>query len=119
VTAIASVRVCRWPGCNLEVATFMCEPHWRALPMALQQRIRAGWQAEAPESPASLRVLYELAKWIGEEFGGEAERDRRGRWARLGRYVRDRDAKRGRALVAEPVDSPAPRRAAVQLRLVP
>lgn len=109
------MTACNFPGCKLEVATFMCEPHWMVLPLALRQRIRNGFDATQPESHASRVVLREIENWIERELGAKPERDNRGRWARLVRYVRDRDASRGRAAA---VDNPAPR-APVQLRLVP
>lgn len=109
-------HACHWPECPNVGDAFMCAPHWALLSREMQTRVRASWQGDAPKSSSSLRVAYDVVLWIDSTFSAKPERDRRGKWERLVRFVRDRDAARGRAAA---VDKPPAPRAPVQLRLVP
>jgi hypothetical protein len=109
-------RACNWPECSNVVATFMCAAHWQLLSSDMQKRVRAAWQPADPDAHSNRVLMFDVERWLDATFGAKPERDTRGRWARLVRYVRDRDAARGRAAAVDQVPATRP---PVQLRLVP
>lgn len=83
-----SVSGCRWPGCE-EHGRRWCEQHYRMLPHHLRVRIAQGDDAE--------HVDMEAQAWIRVTFdAGSRERWDPGKWERLVRFVRERDAARAR-----------------------
>ncbi len=85
---------CVWPECHDDVppGRYACGPHWKALPGHLKARL---WQLEHVQSTTELGVVtHEVHAWVRAEFQGIAERHDPGRWERLVRGVRERDAAR-------------------------
>lgn len=94
-----SGHVCQWPNCGRKVQAgyWGCREHWYTLPQHHQRRIRGTYIAGEQPSNAYANVLYEVLAWIRNEFGGVDDRHDPGRWERLVRWVRDRDATRAKA----------------------
>ena len=86
-----SVKECSWPGCAKKVEAWRwgCGPHWHVLPTSIRDRIEGGMP----------NALHEAQAWIRQAFSAEIkEKWDPGKWARLVRFVRERDElrKRGR-----------------------
>ena len=76
-----------WPGCAKKVDDWRwgCGEHWHILPAGIRERI------ESKVTGAEL----DAETWIRGTFGADIkERWDRGKWERLVRWVRDRDAAR-------------------------
>lgn len=98
---------CHWPGCKREVPPKLwgCGEHWWALPADLRARIwstyREGQEITKTPSVDYLYVVAEVDAWIRRTFLGDIKEHDPGRWARLVRFVRDRDAARAARLATE------------------
>ena len=96
---------CRWPDCTVGTAShhIVCDTHWKALPGFLRARIyQTGTFVDEHEL-----LAVDIAAWVRAEFSGVDDRHDRGRWARLVRWVRERDAARAARRLAEASQTPA------------
>jgi hypothetical protein len=90
-------KECSWPGCARKVDDWRwgCGEHYRLLPADIQLAIRGG----------ALNAQQLAEQWIRETFGGEIrERWDPGKWERLVRMIRDKDAIRRARRAAAPSD---------------
>jgi len=93
-------HTCHWPRCKREVPPKLwgCREHWAALPAHLRSKIWAAYVEgqEITKTPSLeyLAVAEEVQAWIMKEFGADVDRHDPGRWERLVRMVRQRDAAR-------------------------
>lgn len=85
-----SVTGCPWLGCGKHGPKLWCDEHYRMLPHHLRVRIAQGED-----------VTHEAVAWIRATFdGGPRERWDPGKWERLVRMVREKDAARARRRAA-------------------
>ncbi len=93
-------HTCHWPGCKRAVPPKLwgCGEHWAMLPQKIKSRIWAAYVAgqEISKTPSAayLQAAAEADRWIRENFAGQVKDHDPGRWARLVRWVKERDASR-------------------------
>lgn len=90
---------CKWPGCKSAEHRPWCDEHFRALPGHIRTMIANRWSEADREALAWIRVTFDAD-------GGRGKWDP-GKWERLVRSVRDRDAARARRRDAAPEPSEA------------
>ena len=91
-------NACRWPNCAAELADhhLVCDEHWSALPGFLRARIyQSGTFIDEHAA-----IEQEISGWVHATFSGVDERRDHGRWDRLCRVVRAKDAARAAARAA-------------------
>ena len=92
------MKECSWPGCAKKVDDWRwgCGEHYHLLPADIQAAINGG-------DPEAVQIAE---NWIRGTFGGEIrERWDPGKWERLVRMIRAKDANRALRRAATPAPS--------------
>lgn len=107
----AKTHRCLIEGCgkrtNVEWA--MCRTHYEMLPAELRIAVARAYvpgMTLEEATPGLMRALHDITAWIRSTFGAQNESHDPGRWERLVRWVRERDALRAQRRAASAASRP-------------
>lgn len=114
-------NACIWAGCKETSESWGCATHRSLVPKSFREQLDrsfAKYDAIDAQPWGFQKVRYELEAWVRKTFAADVREPDPGRWARLVRYVRARDA--ARALERQQIkEAEAAQRKFRHLKLVP